>query len=131
MTICHPQSGSEARCPIAPTTRNRPSISTQAPKNRSNVAIVKPGYTNAITPKIIAAIPLITGTHQWRFKDSIIIAPFLRNGVREAKPPYGWIGCIESKPALRAGFRNAGARSKERRQIRIDEWDVVDPREII
>jgi hypothetical protein len=53
-----------------------PSISTQAPKNSTSVAIVKPGYTNAITPKTIAAIPLITGTHQWRFKDSIIMATF-------------------------------------------------------
>ena len=50
--------------------------------------------------------------------------------LRRSQSTFGGIGCIESKPALRAGFRNAGARSKERRQIRIDEWGVVDPREI-
>ena len=64
MLLWNPHSGSEARCPIAPTTRKTPSTSTQAPNNSTRTATVKPGYTNAITPKIIAAIPLRTGTHQ-------------------------------------------------------------------
>src|SRR6266496_2247366 len=48
----------------------------------------------------------------------------------KADLPYDATPCVESKPALRAGFCNAGARPKEGRQIRIDKWRVIDPREI-
>ena len=42
-----------------------------------------------------------------------------------------WRCCTESKPALCAGFRNAGAVPKKRCQIRINKWRVIDPRQIV
>src|SRR6266542_3287068 len=55
----NPQSGSEAPWPIAPITRKTPSTSTQAANSSTNTAIVSPGYTKAIMPKIIAVLVLL------------------------------------------------------------------------
>jgi hypothetical protein len=43
---------------------------------------------------------------------------------------YRGTGRIQLQSALRAGFRNAGARSKKRCQIGVDEWSVIDSCEI-
>src|SRR6185295_967293 len=124
--------------------RKIPSIKTQAPKNSTSVAAAITGCVNAITPKIIAATPRKTGTHQWRFKVWRSMPPVLETRLSKGKRiPLLYLlrayrkCCAErrtsSRPlqsALHPSLCNAGAASEKRGQIGVNQRRASDSLQI-